>query len=83
MTLPAEGNNVTLNDDNTRAAVRAAHDRVASFLVHFFNPEATWETFGKKEIFVEYLKTDLITLAQCVSNEVDRLHGGGDQDLGT
>ena len=61
---------MSINDENTRASVRAAHDQVSTLFAHFSNPDATWESFGKADLYVELLKLHLAELTHCVEAEL-------------
>lgn len=61
---------MTLNDENSRASVTRAHDQVSTFFSHFSRPDATWESFGKADTYVEFLKLHLTELLHCVEAEL-------------
>jgi hypothetical protein len=67
------GANVSLNDENTRAAIVAVGDQVASLFSHFLSgPDASWDsfTYGASEFYLERLKIGLDQLSMCVEAEM-------------
>ena len=72
-----------LNDDNTRACIRRAHDPVSTMLAHFSAPDATWDNFGKADIYVEYLKLHLEELLNTVESELQSRRAVEPTDFGS
>lgn len=60
------------NDDEIRAIVRAGADRVDTFLAHFGQPDATWDSFGKVSMYLEHLRLDLLTMLLHTEQELQR-----------
>lgn len=73
----------TLNDENTQAAARLAHDRVEDLINHF-QRGGTWDDFGpgSRESWLEQTKMDLVMLASCLESRIQEI-GQSDQDFGT
>lgn len=61
---------MSINDENTRASVSRAHDQVSTLFAHFSRPDATWESFGKANTYLEFLKLHLEGLSHCVESEL-------------
>lgn len=60
------------NDENTRVITRVAHDQISTFLSHFSAPDATWDSFGKTDNYVERLLMHLDEMFLCVQQELSR-----------
>lgn len=73
----------SINDENTRASVSGAHDQVSTFLSHFSNPEATWDSFGKADIYVEFLKLQLEAMLHTVEAELQARNAVEPTDFGS
>lgn len=74
---------MSINDENTRASVNRAHDQVSTFFAHFSKPDATWDSFGKTDTYVEFLKLHLAELLHCVESELQTRSAVEPTDFGS
>lgn len=57
-----------LNDENTRAAVAQAQERLRTLLDRFASPGASWDDYPSMgESYLEYLQIDLDRLSACIT----------------
>jgi hypothetical protein len=76
---------MNLNDENTRAVVAGpAGQRIMTAVVHFRRLSADWDNHpqGGNEAYLEMLKTDLVMLAGCVQERINRVTVSTPEDFG-
>jgi predicted alpha/beta superfamily hydrolase len=56
---------------------------VSTFFSHFSKPDATWESFGKADTYVEFLKLHLEGLLHSVEAELQARNAVEPTDFGT
>lgn len=71
------------NDDGTRIAARAGADQIESFLKHFTRPDASWESFGKNDYYLEVMRLHMLEVLLCVERELHLRAAVEPTDLGS
>lgn len=74
---------MSLNDENTRAAVRGSADQLGTLFAHFCKPDSSWQTFQKTDSYLEFLKLRLEELLHCVEGELQTRNAVEPTEYGT
>lgn len=72
-----------VNDENTRDSVRQGHDALSTYLAHFSRPNATWESFGKADSYLEYLRLHMLEMLHTVEAELQHRSAVEPTEYGT